>query len=110
MKKKIEENYKRKLRENPSSDSTSSETVETVWLAPSFGTRSPNDVVIEIQRHLTRQKTQGGNVAFLVDEVIDDKSREVAKKLRSELPDSFIWAAGPWPRDKPSKFQVGASL
>lgn len=79
----------------------------TVWLASTSGSNSPGDVVDGIARHLGRRKVQQENAVFLIDEVIDDKFRAVAKKLRSQYPDSFIWTAGPWPSEKPSRFMVG---
>ena len=102
---KIEETAK--LQVNASSQSTSSATMGTVWLASTFGSNSPGDVVDRIARHLGRHKVQRQNAVFLIDEVMDDKFRAVAKKLRIKYPDSFIWTAGPWPSEKPSQFMVG---
>ena len=102
---KIEETAK--LPVNASSQSTSSATMGTVWLASTFGSNSPGDVVNIIDEHLGSQKVQQQNAVFLIDEVMDDKFRAVARKLRIKYPDSFIWTAGPWPSEKPSQFEVG---
>ena len=108
-KEKIEESAIR--LHSPGSHSASSQSPGTVWLCSSYGTGRPSDVVSDIEKYLSSRKgVRGDKVVFLLDEVIDDKSREVAKKLRSTFADSFVWTAGPWPRDKPARFKVGAPL
>ena len=77
-----------------------------VWLASSFRTISPDSVIEDIRGHLRKQNIRSRAVAFIMDEVIDDKSMAIASQLRSAFLESFVWTAGPWPQEKPRRFKV----
>ncbi|KAK7504476.1 hypothetical protein BaRGS_00004342, partial [Batillaria attramentaria] len=72
-----------------------------VWVCSSYGTRKPSDVVNEISHHLKTNGIDAAHVSFLVDEVVDDKSRAVVNLLIKAFPESHVWCAGPWKKDKP---------